>query len=47
MHYSDFFFSVDEDESIDEEQNVDDYDENHYLNIQNNFALEEMEDIVE
>ncbi|CAF4639437.1 unnamed protein product, partial [Rotaria sp. Silwood2] len=37
----------DEEESIIEEQNVDDYDENQYFDIQNNFTLEEMEDIVE
>jgi hypothetical protein len=39
--------STDEEESTDEEQNIDDYDESQYLNIQNNFTLEEMEDIVE
>ncbi|CAF4081125.1 unnamed protein product [Rotaria sordida] len=39
--------SVDEEESTDEEQNIDDYEESQYLDIQNNFTLEEMEDIVE
>ncbi|CAF1141137.1 unnamed protein product [Didymodactylos carnosus] len=39
--------SSDEEESTDEEQNVDDYDESEYLDIQNNFTLEEMKDIVE
>ncbi|CAF4273493.1 unnamed protein product, partial [Rotaria sordida] len=39
--------SIDEEESTDEEQNIDDYEESQYLNIQNNFTLEEMEDIVE
>ncbi|CAF4697177.1 unnamed protein product, partial [Didymodactylos carnosus] len=39
--------SSDEEESTDEEQNVDDYDESEYLDIQNNFTLEEMEEIVE
>jgi len=39
--------SADEEESTDEEQNTDDYDESQYLDIQNNFTLEEMEDIVE
>lgn len=39
--------SIDEEESTDEEQNTDDYDESQYLDIQNNFTLEEMEDIVE
>ncbi|CAF4207764.1 unnamed protein product, partial [Rotaria sordida] len=37
----------DEEESTIEEQNVDDYDENQYFDIQNNFTLQEMEDIVE
>ncbi|CAF3473549.1 unnamed protein product, partial [Rotaria sp. Silwood2] len=39
--------SADEKESIDEEEHIDDYDENQYLGIQNNFTLEEMENIVE
>ncbi|CAM4830293.1 unnamed protein product [Rotaria magnacalcarata] len=39
--------SNDEEESTDEEQNVDDYDESEYLDIQNNFTLEEMKEIVE
>jgi len=39
--------STDEQESTDEEQNIDDYDESQYLDIQNNFTLEEMEDIVQ
>jgi hypothetical protein len=38
--------SIDEEESTDEEQNIDDYDESQYLDIQNNFTLEEIEDIV-
>ncbi|CAF4030805.1 unnamed protein product [Rotaria sp. Silwood1] len=38
---------TDEEESTDEEENIDDYDENQYFNIQHNFTLEEMEDIVE
>jgi len=39
--------SIDEEEFTDEEHNTDDYDESQYLDIQNNFTLEEMEDIVE
>ena len=39
--------SSDEEKSTDEEQNVDDYDESEYLDVQNNFTLEEMEEIVE
>jgi hypothetical protein len=39
--------STNEEESTDEEKNIDDYDENQYSDIQNNFTLEEMEDIVE
>jgi len=38
---------TDEGDSTDEEQNIDDYDESQYLNIQNHFTLEEIEDIVE
>lgn len=38
--------SINEEESTDEEQNIDDYDESQHLDIQNNFTLEEMEDIV-
>ena len=38
--------NADEEESTDEEQNIDDYDESQHLDIQNNFTLEEMEDIV-
>ncbi len=38
--------SIDEEESTDEEHNTDDYDESQYLDIQNNFTLEEIEDIV-
>jgi hypothetical protein len=39
--------SSDEEESTDEEQNVDDYDDSGYLDVQNDFTLEEMEEIVE
>lgn len=39
--------SSDEEESTDEEENVDDDDESEYLDIHNNFTLEEMEEIVE
>jgi hypothetical protein len=39
--------SIDEEESTDAEHNTDHYDEVQYLDIQNNFTLEEMEDIVE
>ncbi|CAF4721182.1 unnamed protein product, partial [Rotaria sp. Silwood1] len=39
--------TTDEETSIDEEEKIDDYDENQYLNIRNNFTLEEMENIVE
>ncbi|CAF4673608.1 unnamed protein product, partial [Rotaria sp. Silwood2] len=38
---------ADENESTDEEENIDGYDENQYLNIQNSFTLDEMESIVE
>ena len=34
-------------ESIDKEENIDDYDETQCLNIRNNFTLKEMQDIVE
>ncbi|CAF4665069.1 unnamed protein product, partial [Rotaria magnacalcarata] len=37
----------DEKESTDEEQNIEDYEENQHLDIQNNFKLNEMKDIVE
>ena len=39
--------STDEEELIDEDQNTEDYDQNQYVDIKNNFTLEEMEDIVE
>ncbi|CAM4834318.1 unnamed protein product [Rotaria magnacalcarata] len=38
---------TDEGDSADEEQNIDECEESQYLDIQNNFTLEEMEDIVE
>ncbi|CAF1323221.1 unnamed protein product [Didymodactylos carnosus] len=38
---------TDEEESNDEEENIVDYDENQSSDIQDNFTLEEMEDIVE
>ncbi|CAF4374463.1 unnamed protein product [Rotaria sp. Silwood2] len=39
--------STDEETSTDEEEKIDDYDENQYLDVQNNFTVEEMENIVE
>ena len=39
--------SIDEEESTDREQNIDDYNETQCLDIQSNFTLKEMEDIVE
>ena len=39
--------STDEDESNDEEENIVGYDENQSLEIENNFTLEEMQEIVE
>ncbi|CAF4432785.1 unnamed protein product, partial [Rotaria sp. Silwood2] len=39
--------TTDEEESIDEEENIGDYDENKSLEIQNNFTLKEMENVVE
>ncbi|CAF2879751.1 unnamed protein product [Rotaria sp. Silwood2] len=45
--YQTFDFNDEYDEITDEEENIDDYDENQYFNIQNNFTLEAMEDIVE
>ncbi|CAF4695556.1 unnamed protein product, partial [Rotaria sp. Silwood2] len=39
--------TTDEEESTDEEENISDYDENESLEIQTNFTLEEMENIVE
>ncbi|CAF2108460.1 unnamed protein product [Rotaria magnacalcarata] len=38
---------IDEKESTDEEQNIENYEENQHLDIQNNFKLNEMKDIVE